>query len=855
MKLLRLLFLVLFVIAAVWAEDAAATESVEDADAAPAEPAAEPEQPAADPTGLSAEERAAVDASKETHEFQAEVSRLMDILINSLYSNREIFLRELISNSADACEKIRSESLTNPEALGEGETAEMNIRIKIDKDAKTISITDKGVGMTKEELVKNLGIVAKSGTSDFLDKVGKSEDNLSLIGQFGVGFYSVYLVSERVTVISKSNNGPQAIWESNADRTFTVTEDPRGNTLGRGTQVILHLKEDAEEFLANAEMEKLVTRYSSFINFPIYLWEEKTEEVEVPVEEEPEEKAEGEGEDAEKPEGDDELEVGEDEDGDKEESKPKTKKIQKDVSDWKLLNTAKAIWTRTPSEITDEEYEQFYKSLTKDYSGYMEKIHFTAEGEITFKSILFIPKRAEYGLYDKFYQQNTALKLYVRRVLISDKFEDFLPKYLNFVKGVVDSEDLPLNVSRETLAQSRVLKVMGKKMTRKVLGLLRKMAEEERSGDEEEDEETEETEEKVEQTDDSEKSEEEEKKVEEDKEGKYTTFYKEFGKSIKLGVIDDRSNKSKLTKLLRYKSSKSDDKLIGLEDYVDNMQEGQKYIYYITGPSLEEVKKSPMLETLVRRGYEVIFMVEALDEYVIQSMSEFDGHDLMSITKEGLKFGDEEKEKAKLEKLTEEFKTLTDWLQGKLASAFTKVNKVAVSNRLGQFPAVLVTSQYGWSANMERIMKAQTFADPEKQAGMVSKKTMEINPRHPTIKALREKVESNPDDVALEDLAFLLHDAAAVASGFSIGEATTFASRVHRVVALGLDVDPEAVVEDEVEEEEEPAEAEPEEASAEAEVEEGSAETVEAEAEDSSESAEAEDSSESVEAEPSHDEL
>jgi heat shock protein beta len=772
-SLLRLLFLALFVFALVSANEDAASEDA---------PAAEEEEavPSGDP--LSPEQRAVAEEGKETLEFQAEVSRLMDIIINSLYSNREIFLRELISNAADAIEKIRTQALSNSDLIAEGD--ELDIKIKFDKEAKTLSLTDSGVGMTKDDLIKNLGIVAKSGTTEFLDNVGKNEDSISLIGQFGVGFYSVYLVAERVTVVSKHNDDDQHIWESNADRTFTVVKDPRGNTMRRGTEIILHLKEDAEEFLDEHQLEKLVGRYSSFINFPIYMYTTKTVEEEVPIEEDPEDvDADADAE----PTDDDDLEVGEEQDGDADDE-PKTKTVKKEVSDWRLLNTAKAIWTRNPADISDEEYGEFYQSISKDHGGYLNKIHFTAEGEITFRSVLFIPKKAEHGMYDKFYEKSTALKLYVRRVLISDQFEDFLPRYLSCVKGVVDSEDLPLNVSRETLAQSRVLKVMGKKLTRKVLGMLRQMAEAEKDDEEEEEEKEEQAE----------GEEGEEAEVESDKKTLYSQFWNEFGKSIKLGVIDDRANKSKLTKLLRYSTSKSEGKLAGLEDYVDNMLEGQKYIYYITGESVEAVEKSPMLETLVKRGYEVLYMVDALDEYVLQSLAEFDGHELMSVTKEGLKFGDEAKEKAKLEKLQDDFKPLTDWLQEKLTD---EVTKVTVSNRLGSTPAVLVTGQYGWSANMERIMKAQTFADPSKQSYMASKKTLEINPRHPAIKSLAEKVDATPDDAALVDLAKLIHDAALVTSGFQIDNGAAFAQRINRLVALGLDVDPNAEVEEEVEEE------------------------------------------------------
>lgn len=732
-----------------------------------------------------------MESEKSPTAFGAEVGRLMDIIIHSLYSNREIFLRELISNAADASHKIRFLSLTNKEALGEGEIADLDIRIAFNKEKKTITMTDKGIGMTKQQLIDNLGTVARSGTTEFVENEAKEKGELALIGQFGVGFYSVYLVAESVTVVSKNNDDPtQHVWESTADGTFTVVPDPRGVTLGRGTEITLFLREDAEEFLDAATLERLVAHYSEFINFPILLQTTRTETREEPIEETEEAKKEGE---EEKEEGED-LEVTEDE----EEKKPKTKTVSETVTEWKRLNPNPAIWTRNQADITEEEYANFYKALTKDDNGHLTYIHFTAEGEMTFRSILYIPKKAEPGLYDRFYEKSTSLKLYVRRVLISNEFDDFLPRYLSFVKGIVDSEDLPLNVSRETLAQSRVLKVMGKKITRKVLEMLRKLADDEIEAEAAEAEADKEAE-----------MSEEDKKAHEEKKNGYKTFWENFGKSIKLGLMDDRPNKAKLSKLLRFPSSKSDGQLISLEKYVDNMAEDQKYIYYITGASIETVTKSPFLERLTKKGYEVLYMTDPLDEYVVQTLTEFDGNQLQSVTKEGLKLGDE----AKADKYKEKFEPLTTWLKSVYG---TKVEKVSISNRLANSPCVLVTGQYGWSANMERIMKAQTFADASKQAYMTSKKTLEINPRHPMIKELATKSSENPDDPGLRDLANLLFDAALIQSGFSMENVEEFASRIHRVVSVGLDVDPSAQVEEEAEE---PAatEAEGEEPEAEAE--------------------------------------
>jgi len=577
-----------------------------------------------------------------------------------------------------------------------------------------------------------------------------------LIGQFGVGFYSVYLIADKVTVVSKHANDKQHIWQSTADRTFTVAEDPRGDTLGQGTAVVLHLKEDAAEFLEETNLEKLIGRYSQFITYPISLWSTSTVSKEVPVEEE-EAPKEAETED---------LEVSEEEDETAKEDKPKSKTVTETIQEWKRINTAKAIWTRNPKDIKEAEYNEFYKSLTKDTNGYLTKIHFTAEGEIVFRSILYVPKQAEWNLYDKFYEKSTALKLYVRKVLISDEFDDFLPKYLNFIKGVVDSDDLPLNVSRETLAQSKVLKVMAKKITRKVLEMLTKLAE----GGQAEDADAEEGDEIA----------------IGDRSGDYEAFWKQYGKSLKLGIIDDRTNRPKLAKLLRYVTSKSEGQLASLDQYVERMKEDQKHIYFITGESLEAVQNSPMLERLKKLDLEVIYMVDALDEYVVGSLTDYEGHALQSVTKKDLTLPGVEDN---LEDLQKEFNPLCEYLKKIYGK---NVEKVELGTRITSSPAVLVTAQYGWTANMERIMRAQTFGDAEKYSYMAAKKTMEINPYHPIIKELKHKVESGADDKGLEDLAHLMYDAALVNSGFQISDASDFAKRITRVLSLGLGVDPDA---------------------------------------------------------------
>tara|TARA_A100001015_G_scaffold320197_1_gene445722 strand:+ start:359 stop:2776 length:2418 start_codon:yes stop_codon:yes gene_type:complete len=727
--------------------------------------------------GMSEEEVAKLTESEEKFEFQAEVSRLMDIIINSLYKQKEIFLRELISNASDALDKIRFLSLSEDGILGEGENKKLEIRISFDKEKRVLTLRDRGVGMTKQDLIQNLGTVARSGTTQFVEAVASGADT-NLIGQFGVGFYSAYLVADKIQVVSKHNDDEQHIWESTADATFSVAEDPRGDTLGRGTEIKLFLKEDASEFLEQSKLEDLVKRYSEFITFPIYLHKSKTETVEVPIDDDDE----GEEEEEEEEEGEEEEgEEEEEEEEDDEEEEPKTKTETKTVWFWQHINDQPAIWTRDKSEITEEEYNQFFQSLSgkKDSSDDtpLSWIHFRAEGEIEFKSILYVPKSAPYDMYDNYYGKASGMRLYVRKVLITDEFEDLMPRYLNFIRGVVDSDDLPLNVSRETLQQHKVLRVMGKKLVRKALEMLRKLANKAKK-EEDDSAESEEGEEGAEgSTDGTEKAEDD-----------YLKFWESFGKNIKLGLIEDSSNRTKLSKLLRFKSSFDDgEKWHSLEDYVSRMKDNQANIYYISGSSMEAVKDSPFMEKMRSKNLEVIFLVDPIDEYAIQNLTEFDGKKLQSITKENLKFGDEEDSDKKRDELyTENFKGLTEWMKGIYGD---KVEKIAVSNRVVDTPCLLVTSQYGYSANMERIMQSQAFADNKRTSYLVSKKTMEINPRHPIMIELKKRAEESPDNDDTKDLALLIYDTALLNSGFQMEDAAGFASRMYKLFKAGLSLE------------------------------------------------------------------
>merc|ERR1719379_1055951 len=644
----------------------------------------------------------------------------MDIIINSLYKQKEIFLRELISNASDALDKIRFLSLSEDGILGEGENKKLEIKISIDKEKRTLTLRDRGVGMTKQDLIQNLGTVARSGTTQFVEAVASGQDT-NLIGQFGVGFYSAYLVADKIQVTSKHNDDSQHIWESTADATFSVAADPRGDTLGRGTEIKLFLKEDASEFLEQSKLEDLIKRYSEFITFPIYLHKSKTETVEVPVEEEEEEEDDSEAAtDGEEEEEEEDGEGEEEGDEEEEEEEPKTKTETKTVWFWQHINDQPAIWTRDKSEISDEDYEQFFLSLTNkkgsttDDDKPLSWIHFRAEGEIEFKSILYVPKAAPHDQYDNYYGKQSQMRLYVRKVLITDEFEDLMPRYLNFIRGVVDSDDLPLNVSRETLQQHKVLRVMGKKLIRKALEMLRKLAQKSKKT-------TEESEEGAEAAGDDSDAE-DKKEDEEEEEDEYIKFWEEFGKNIKLGLIEDSSNRTKLSKLLRFKSSHDGgEKWTSLEEYVGRMKDWQNSIYYISGKSLEEVKESAFLEKLKAKGLEVLFLVDPIDEYAIQNLTEFDGKKLQSVTKENLQFGDDtDEDKKRAELYKEKFNPLSDWLKNTYGD---KVEKVAVSTRIETTPCVFVTSQYGYSANMERIMNSQAFSDNKRTQYLVSKKT------------------------------------------------------------------------------------------------------------------------------------
>merc|ERR1719145_297824 len=694
-RLLLLGLLVVHLLGVVVAED---EEAEEKTDAAADEKKEEASSDSKVVDGFSEEDRAKMTEGSEKHEFQAEVNRLMDIIINSLYTDKQVFLRELISNAADALEKARFHSVQDESFLGD--TKDLEVKVEHDPDAKTITIIDTGVGMSKADLINNLGTVAKSGTTNFLEAMAEGSD-ANLIGQFGVGFYSAFLVADKVSVTSKCNDDPaQHVWESSADASFTVVDDPRGNTLGRGSRVTLHLKEDAHDYLSEDKLKEAAKKYSQFIQFPIYVKVKK--EVDADAEEDDDDK---EDEDEEK----DDVETKDDEEEkEEEEKKAPTKKT---VYEWEQVNTQKAIWLRAKEDVTEEEYNEFYKSISKDYLDPLAYTHFNAEGEIEFKSILFLPKKAPMDMMDNYWTKKSEVKLFVRRVLVAEKFEELLPRYLNFVRGVVDSDDLPLNVSREQLQQNKIMKVISKKLVRKVLELMKKLAKEEESGDDE-DEEKDDEEEK---TDDDKK---EEKKDKADEEGTWTKFWKEFNKNLKMGCYEDDSNRSKLSKLLRFLTTKSEGKEISLDKYLDRMQESQESIYYMSGDNLEVMQKAPALQIFKKKDLEVLMLADHLDEPCLQKLADYEGKKFVSIQKADVKLDETEEEKKRFTKIKDMYKPLTDWWKdtltdltekGAMKDAGVKIEKVELSKRLTDSPVVVVTSQFGYSAQQEKIMKAQAF--------------------------------------------------------------------------------------------------------------------------------------------------
>ncbi|KAG5232062.1 heat shock protein [Salix suchowensis] len=619
------------------------------------------------------------------------VSRLMDLIVNSLYSNKEVFLRELISNASDALDKLRFLSVTDSALLKDA--PDLDIRIQTDKDNGIIHIIDSGIGMTRQELIDCLGTIAQSGTAKFLKALKDSKDagaDNNLIGQFGVGFYSAFLVADRVVVSTKSpRSDKQYVWEGEANASsYTIREDTDPeNHIPRGTRLTLYLKRDDKGFAHPERIQKLVKNYSQFVSFPIYTWQEKGYTKEVEVDEDP-------------------AEAKKDEQDDTTEKKKKTKTVVEKYWDWELSNETQPIWLRNPKEVSTEEYNEFYKKTFNEYLEPLASSHFTTEGEVEFRSILYVPAIAATGKDDIVNPKTKNIRLYVKRVFISDDFDgELFPRYLSFVKGVVDSNDLPLNVSREILQESRIVRIMRKRLVRKAFDMILGISMSENRED-------------------------------------YEKFWDNFGKHLKLGCIEDRENHKRIAPLLRFFSSQSEEDMISLDEYVENMKPEQKDIYFIASDSITSARNTPFLERLLEKDLEVLFLVDPIDEVAIQNLKSYKKKNFVDITKEDLDLGDKNEEKEKIMK--QEFGQTCDWIKKRLGE---KVASVQISNRLSSSPCVLVSGKFGWSANMER---------------------------------------SNQDDEDALRAVDLLYDAALVSSGYTPEDPAQLGGKIYEMMGMAL---------------------------------------------------------------------
>ncbi|WP_018990121.1 molecular chaperone HtpG [Aromatoleum toluclasticum] len=632
-------------------------------------------------------------AGAQTLNFQAEVKQLLHLMIHSLYSNREIFLRELISNASDACDKLRFEALDKPELFeGEGELA---IRISFDKDAKTVTVADNGIGMSRDEAIAHLGTIAKSGTKEFFSQLtGDQKKDAHLIGQFGVGFYSAFIVADKVTVVTRRAGLPAADgvkWEC------SMVGDSAGeysveavDKAGRGTEITLHLRDDQEDLLSGWKLRSLIRKYSDHIVQPILMKKEEWDQ-------------------------------------------DKNEQVTTDEDE--TVNQANALWTRAKSDITDDEYKAFYKHVGHDYDEPLAWSHARVEGRHEYTQLLYVPAHAPFDMWDR--NARHGIKLYVKRVFIMDDAEKLMPMYLRFVRGVVDSADLPLNVSREILQESKDIDTIRAGCTKKVLGLLEDLATSEDAAEKE----------------------------------KYATFWKEFGKVLKEGVGEDHANKEKIAGLLRFASTKDDtpDETVSLADYIGRMKEGQDKIYFVTAETFNAAKNSPHLEIFRKKGIEVLLLSDRVDEWVIGNLTDFDGKQLVSVAKGGLDLGslEDEAEKKEAEKAADEYKEL---LEKMTASLGERVKEVRVTHRLTDSPACLVADEHDMGMNLARILKAAGQQAP------VSKPILEINPNHPAVMRLKY------EDKQFDDWAAVIFDQALLAEGGTLDDPATFVKRINQLM-------------------------------------------------------------------------
>ena len=628
-------------------------------------------------------------ANKETLGFQAEVKQLLNLMIHSLYSNKEIFLRELISNASDACDKLRFEALHNSSLYGDD--AELKIRLSFDKAARTITISDNGIGLSRDEAVEHLGTIAKSGTREFFSALtGDQAKDAHLIGQFGVGFYSSFIVADKVTVISRRAGleaGQAVKWESSGEGDFSVEMVDKA---GRGTDVILHLRDGEDDFLSGWKLRQTVRTYSDHITLPIQMNKEKWDE---------------------------------------------EKKEQVETDELETINKASALWARPKSEISEEEYKEFYKHVAHDFEEPLAYVHAKVEGKQEYTQLLYLPQRAPFDLWDR--NARHGIKLYVRRVFIMDDAEKLMPLYLRFVRGIVDSNDLPLNVSREILQESRDIETIRGGCVKKVLSMLEGLADSDEAAEKE----------------------------------KYSKFWNEFGRVLKEGVGEDFANKERIAKLLRFASTLADtpEENVSLADYVSRMKEGQERIYYVTAETFTAAKNSPHLEIFRKKGIEVLLLSDRVDEWVTGYLTEFDGKQLQSVAKGGLDLGklEDEAEKKEAEQAADEYKDLLEKIKTSLGE---KIKEVRVTHRLTDSPSCVVADEHDMGGNLARILKAAGQKAPE------MKPILEINPKHPAVQRLKY------EEARFDDWANLLLEQATLAEGGALEDPAGFVKRINALM-------------------------------------------------------------------------
>lgn len=708
------------------------------------------------------EQKQALEKDAVSFSFQAEVSRLLDTFINSLYTQKDVFLRELISNAADALEKARFMAVSDPNYLAE--FPDLEIRVAADKDAKTLTIQDTGVGMTKKELIENLGTVAQSGTTNFLEAMANGGD-INLIGQFGVGFYSAFLVADKVTVTSKSSKDPdQYIWESTVNSSFTIARDPRGNTLRRGTRITLHLRDDSTEFLEPLRLQLTILKYNQFLTFPVKLQKERAIVKEAEDSKDADEKAEKDV---------DDVKLEEDD-----EDKVKTSKKTETERYWEIINKEKPLWLRPKEDVTPAEYSAFYKTLTHSRGEPLAYTHFVGEGEVEFKSIIYIPSVEGVDAWGGYFSaKQHAIKLYARRVLVADAFYEVLPKWLNFIKGVVDSDDLPLKVDRESLSQDRVMRVITRKVIGKFFDLLKKMVKEDNEALAEHKKATEEAEKKG-------------VAAPSPPATNYTRFWDSFQKGMWVGCVEDDSNRAKIVDLLRFHSTKTGlNETISLSEYVARMPESQKSIYYISLDNYDGAMASPHVQIYKKKDYEVLILMEPLQEPCLERVLTHQTKRIVSVEKSNAKLESTEEEKKLHKRIEKAYKPLTDYWMKQLNN---DLSGVRVSTTLVDDPAVIVSSLHGYGAFNERVIRSQTFGSFQERKSRT--RFLDINPHHPLIQKLLALVKEAPDDPQLEQITQTLYETALFSSGFLISNPAPLSRKFYKLLQAEVGVGADATI-------------------------------------------------------------